>query len=268
MCTRDCWHCPAVQRGHKLNTMDQPLYDKIVKELHDLKWNGVVQWFFVNEPLLDKQWEARITQLRREVPRCTIHVTSNWDTQYKREREVQLDTVLRLFAAGVNSLNINDYDVRGTGLWLPKMVRDALPAVTMGAHNWQPLGPRHHHFSVMEGHPVKLHSWSGYNKSTMNGKGKCARPHRHLTIGWDGSVYLCCAVNPTTATVFGNLHTQSMVEVWNGRKFFEYRWHLQQGIRQGDCNGCVVPVAYPRELRHVSIPEWELPLLSAKEVTT
>jgi GTP 3',8-cyclase len=253
ICNRDCWHCPAVQRGHKLHTMDNALYTKIVDELRVLNFTGVVQWFFVNEPLLDRQWEQRISYLRQQVPLCTIHVTSNWDVKAVKSRDEQIDTILRLFSAGVNSLNINDYDKRGDATWIPTAVAAVMPSVVTGDHNWKRIGPRKKHLSVSTGHPVELHTWSGYNKGSMNGHNRCARPMRHLVIGWDGSIYLCCAVNPTTATVFGNARDNTLRQLWNSRAMFEYRYNLQQGIRQGNCTGCVAKVAYSHVVRKVSL---------------
>lgn len=249
MCTRDCWFCPAHEREQKLNPMTTELYDKICRELSELSFDGVVQWFFVNEPLLDRKWRERITQLRAEVPLCTIHVTTNWDTMYKKSQAYQLEMIERLFDAGVNSLNLNDYDNRG----YKELVK--LTGRPIEEHCWKRIGPRKKVLSTSLGPEAEgtVHSWSGHNKSNMGGGGRCARPMRHIVVMWNGQVPLCCAVNPRTCETLGDINLQSLTEVWDSRRMFEYRHNLQQGVRANDCTNCDEKMAFPHIVRKVRL---------------
>lgn len=258
-CTRACSFCPSVERGKLVQTMPDELYAKILYELGELQFSGVVQWFFVNEPLIDKNHLVRIAQLRAACRRVTIHVTTNWDVMHKRPDEDQLIEIDSLFAAGVNSLNLNDYDHRGYER-IVKLAgkRFKVPVVN---HNWKKLRPTEHVLSCGP-LPEKLHSWTGYVSDTVvqslglrhqTGKSYCPRPMRHIVVMYNGQVPLCCAVNPTGAEILGDVNKQSLVDIWNNRRFFEYRKKLQEGIREEQCKNCDASVAYPHVVRRVSL---------------
>jgi MoaA/NifB/PqqE/SkfB family radical SAM enzyme len=250
-CTRACWHCPAEERGKKPRIMTDALYQKILDELAEVKFAGVVQFFYVNEPLLDKNCIGRIAKLRKACPRCTIHVTSNWDTEHKKNLQSQLLTIVALYEAGVNSLNLNDYDLRGYDGLLPYAPQFG---ATVGDHNWTKLGPRKRIFSVSPP-PTDLHSWSGYNEATTKAKGHCARPHRHIVIMWNGKVPICCAVNPSSTEILGDVNESRILDVWNSLRFFQYRQALQNAERRDACEGCVASVAFPHVVRRVTTPK-------------
>lgn len=264
-CTRSCWFCPSGNREGAQQVMSQNLYDKIVQELSELKFAGVVQWFLLNEPLMDKAYLERIRQLRQACPKVTIHVTTNWDTMHRRPEPEQVVTIHRLFEAGVNSLNLNDYDKRGYAK-IVKMAADALPDpphITLSKHhNWTRLGPRKRVLSATFGSD-QLHTWAGAIGDTSDiasegaqaqtGKGRCARPHRHIVVAYDGTVPICCAVDTTQAEVVGDVNENTLVEIWNSKRFFQYRHSLQQGIRDKDCSGCNATVAYSHVVRRVKM---------------
>tara|TARA_R110000824_G_scaffold58288_1_gene157705 strand:- start:212 stop:1090 length:879 start_codon:yes stop_codon:yes gene_type:complete len=258
-CTRSCWFCPSEQRGSVVQTMTDELYDKILNELHDLNFQGVVQWFFLNEPLLDRNWYARIEALRKACPRVSIHLTTNWDTMYKKDNKVQLETIESLFKAGVNSLNLNDYDARGYEHIVVQAAEEL--HVERVDHCWKKLSP-HKHVISNGPLPEQLHNWSGYvndikitthNAKKQKGKRFCARPHRHIVVQYDGQVPLCCAVNPSNTSFFGNINTASLVDVWNSYELFKYRHMLQDGLRKDICEGCTSKMAFPHVVRRVQL---------------
>jgi MoaA/NifB/PqqE/SkfB family radical SAM enzyme len=261
VCTRTCWFCCSENRGKHQETMSDGMYSKIVEELSDLQFDGVCQWFFLNEPLFDKNWEPRIAFLREQVPRCTIHITTNWDTMHRKPRDVQVDTITRLYEAGVNSLNLNDYDNRGyKSLVEDYSTQSGIPLVH---HCWQRIGPRKRVISCGP-LPEKLHSWTDYidtgdledhSMPTQGGKGRCPRPMRHLVVQWDGSVPLCCARDTTRpdTEIYGNVATSTLTEIWNSKGLWEYRRRLQDGERTGQCTGCTAKVAYPHVVRKVEL---------------
>lgn len=251
-CTRACVFCPSSERGPIVETMSDELYGKILKELRELKWVGTVQWFFLNEPLLDKQHLHRIVMLRAASPKSTIHVTTNWDIYHKQPFGKQLERIQMLFDAGVNSLNLNDYSNRG----YQKLIegyslidRDC----EIRNHTWQRLSPKKR---VLSSGPLprKYQSWTGYytGPHQANGRGHCARPMRHIVVQWNGIVPVCCAVNPVGAKEYGDINKQSLVEVWNGLAFFEKRLELQDGNRLGECSLCNCKSAYGSIARRVT----------------
>lgn len=259
-CTRDCWFCPSSERGPKVQTMTDALYNKILDELNTLQFDGVVQWFYLNEPLLDKGHVQRIEQLRKACPRCCIHMTTNWDLMWKKDESAQISKIADLFDAGVNSLNLNDYDHRGY-MKVAKKASIQIDEVEFGDHNWKKLAPSKRFLSCGP-LPEKLHSWSGYvteediaedGLQSQGAKGCCPRPMRHIVVQYNGVVPLCCAVNPLVSEEFGDINKQSLVDVWNCKRLYYYRSLLQEGRREGDCQNCDARVAYAHVVRKVKL---------------
>lgn len=280
VCNRTCWFCPAEQRGKKQQLMSDELYAKIIDELHDLNFNGVVQWFFINEPLMDRAWESRIKLLRTRLPECTIHITSNWDLHGRLSDEKQIAVITRLYDAGVNSFNINDYDDKGYGRIVPlaaqylnERVRSSrkgnkrIPStalVEVRDHCWQRIGPRRRVLSCGP-LPKALHTRTGYVQlenietfwkgGSQKGKKHCPRPFRHIVVQYDGKVPLCCTVDPTTSKVewMGDINKETLVEVWNKKRMWEYRALLQDGRREGQCKSCDAKFSFPSIVRRVDL---------------
>jgi len=242
--------------------MSDELYLNICEQLHDLHWDGCVQWFLVNEPLLDKQHEHRLLLLRKYVPRCNIHITTNWDVMRRTPFDEQALKIRRLFNCGVNILNLNAYEAKFVEPYkkLVKYICDAGWATYSPHHVW---GKQRRDARVLSASdmsaPVDLHSWSGTFQLGERGKqyktpaAQCARPMRHLVIAWDGSIPVCCATNPARAESLGDANHESLLEIWSGRKFFEYRHRLQRGIRTESCSGCDERAAYPTAIRRVEL---------------
>lgn len=212
--------------------MSDSLYARIVQQL--IGFDGVVQWFYLNEPLLDPDHIKRIAVLRAFVPRCTIHLTTNWDVMWGKPLVEQRKKIKALFDAGVNSLNLNDYDGKGYETINAPYIRVA--------HCWKRITGQVISYGPL---PTRLHSW-GKGKTLMR---HCARPHRHIVVCWDGSVPICCAVNPLKSEKIGDANTQSLSEIWQSRRMWEYREQLQAAKRVWDCEGCDETMAFPHVVR-------------------
>jgi len=264
VCNRTCWFCPAEQRGKKQQLMTDQLYSKILHELADLNFDGVVQWFFINEPLMDKLWPTRIALLRTLVPKCTIHLTTNWDLMAKRSTDEQVDVIRKLFEAGVNSLNINDYDQKGYDEAIKSAARDLGLPVPLPSHCWKKIGPRKRVLSCGP-LPKTLHTRTGYTKlenietfwkgGSQRGRKHCPRPFRHIVVQYDGKVPLCCTVDPTNTEVewMADINQVSLVEAWNTKRMWEYRSLLQDGKRAGQCAKCDAKFSFPSIVRRVDM---------------
>jgi MoaA/NifB/PqqE/SkfB family radical SAM enzyme len=239
-CNRQCSFCPAHKR-RRGTTMSDDLYTSLCRQLAGFE--GVVQWFFLNEPLLDKARHARIALLRAWAPRATIHVTSNWDVVWGCP-DNGYGEIDALFEAGVNSLNLNDYDGKGYHLLVDAYCRDN--GMRRVKHSWKRGLSRRLSCGPL---PTQLHAWG----TAANRPGYCARPHRHIVICWNGLVPLCCAVDVATCEWLGDANKETLAEIWQDPCLWAYRWHLQHARRQGDCTGCDETMAFPHVVRRVEL---------------
>lgn len=253
-CTRACAFCPLQFRDRKIKFISDELYQSICNQLAELKFSGVIQFFYLNEPLMDKSRFSKLELLRKSCPHSTIHLTSNGDTikSYESfEREVD-----NLFSSGVNSLNFNIYDESKIKYleWVIDYQKE-YPDIEIGKHNWKHIFPRKY-LSVSDmRNPEHLHNWTGtfdYGQATEM---RCSRPARHLVIQYDGKIPLCCAQDPTRENFesFGNANTEKLIDIWNNKKFFEYRYNLQNKQRIGQCLGCNEIVKGSDDVRRVKI---------------
>ncbi len=252
-CTRSCTFCPLQFRDRKIKFMSDELYQSICNQLKELNFSGVIQFFYLNEPLMDKSRFFKLLTLRESCPDSTIHLTSNGDTirDYNQfEKEVKA-----LFHYGVNSLNFNVYDESkrkyfewGSRFW------KSHPEVDYGSHNWKAIKYKHLSVSDMV-NPEHLHNWTGtfdYGEATEM---RCSRPSRHLVIQYDGKIPLCCAQDPTREDFqsFGDANSERLIDIWNNKMFFEYRFNLQNKIRRGQCSGCNEIVKGSDDVRQVEL---------------
>ncbi|UQZ89745.1 hypothetical protein C4J81_11215 [Deltaproteobacteria bacterium Smac51] len=70
--------------------------------------------------------------------------------------------------------------------------------------------------------------------------GRCAQPHKRLLIRHNGDIMPCCDASGTQL-VMGNVHKDSLFEIWNGPKLAELRQRLGAGDLKGlaaSCQAC------------------------------
>ena len=287
-CNRRCPFCPISGFGGpiprpKQQLMDPELFSQVLHQLREVSFDGVIQFFLLNEPTLDKRLfsyqaetgAAWATRLRQDLPECTIYVSTNGDSIMKRNVQGdddvdKCDRITDIFDSGVNVLNLNVYDTGEEGVaqaelyhrvaqlgWKHKLWR-------FTDNKYRRHNPRQRHLCVSDMRTDRseseVHSFDMFHKKTHGEKKDafCARPHRHFVIQWDGRVPLCCAIDQTRddALFVGDLNTQTIEEVWNSDVMFKYRYHLQQKKRDlSMCSTCDHTMAYPHVVRKVTADE-------------
>lgn len=66
----------------------------------------------------------------------------------------------------------------------------------------------------------------------------CTIPFWRAWILWNGDMVLCC-VDWERTTVFGNIHEQSIKEIWNSENYKRYRWRMTNRDLSGTlCENC------------------------------
>ena len=64
----------------------------------------------------------------------------------------------------------------------------------------------------------------------------CFQPFKTFYVKENGTVKTCCFAH---TPVLGNLHEQSMEEIWHGEKYQKFREGVLQGYYPPDCNHCL-----------------------------
>ncbi len=263
-CTRECVFCPSRFRTKKQRgTMSDEVFDVIMIQLNELKFDGVLQLFYLGEPMLDPKIVERVWLAREACPKATLLLTSNGDLLKNVE---QID---ELFEAGLNTFNVDCYDDE-TYSRLDELAADCDVDVDVeyGKVSWRRKGARSKTLAVVDVSRPETHRAGCCHtylhpeiekilseKGMLDEKQKwCAQPHRRLVTWWDGTIALCCVVTPTIKSppVVGTY--ENLLEAWNNPLMNQYRYWLQQGTKRGVCVDCYYRHAYPHVMRRILRP--------------
>jgi hypothetical protein len=123
-CNRTCHFCPneAGSRIDEHRLMSDNVFDRILRNLVQIDYQGVILLHFYNEPLADlENTLIRIGQLRQALPSARISFNTNGD----HLRRGVLD---QLVDAGLTSLTVSIYGPN-PGNWNPEALSSALDRV-------------------------------------------------------------------------------------------------------------------------------------------
>jgi len=224
------------------------LVDQMVK----LGWNPRVEFAMHGEPSIHPNFVDMIANVRQRAPRYHIMMTSNGGGFLRKPGP--LANVQGAFNAGLNTLALDDYE---NAKLVPK-IRDAVAGklssdIEVFEYPENPDGNPHGRHrgkklvfvqdltNATKGthSHVNTHCGAG-SPPNDHGHGKrCAKPFRELSVRWDGSVAGCCNMWRGFYHC-GNIFTDGLEEVWNGKAFGALRVAMYHGRRDlvKECSGC------------------------------
>jgi radical SAM protein with 4Fe4S-binding SPASM domain len=260
---------------------------KILEDLDAWEFDGFIEFYGINEPLIHPRYEKELILVRERLSRATVFFTSNGDALGKNvDRAVA--KLVKMYEAGANIINLNSYDSGRAGierLAFYHRVGEALETfagVQLTRSKYKRTSTRARRLAITDMTPetLALRASSGkrgadivYQKTNEDRDqvrpstvvGYCGRPHRHLFIDYSGDVLLCCAVDPTQprSGSFGNIKKQTLQEIWDNERLWQYRYFLQDARRVlPDCSTCAERHAYAHIVRRVTasaetLQRWE-----------
>lgn len=273
-CNRSCGFCPISygRRDFPQVSMRDELFSSIIVQLSELGFDGVIQMFLLNEPLLDRKMLDRLREARAALPRVTIYLSTNGDAiDYRTKHDVHysVDRLMPFYEAGATTININIYDEGEEQATRYKAIVAELLARGVGftRHKYSKVsrGRKMVALTDMRLSRMKSSSIDSFHNRTIESrtgqiaKGRhCARTQRHIVILHDGRVPICCAVDPTDPqlAVMADLNHTSIWDAWQSEELFKYRYYTQQGRRWlPACDTCDHKIAYAHLVRQVDAPE-------------
>jgi MoaA/NifB/PqqE/SkfB family radical SAM enzyme len=215
-CNGACTFCPV-------NTNDDPrpyakmtteLYEKIINELHDIDYSGILCLFCNNEPFIDTRLEAFAKKARELLPNAHIEIFTN-GTVLTLERFIDIIPYLDLLA-------IDNYSDKLKWHEPVKVIRKYL---------------RQHpeyrkKVSIRMRRESAIMSTRGgqapNNKKKKTLPVSCLFPFYYMAIRPDGKVSLCCndALGKYT---LGDVSVQSLKDVWYGDAYSGVRTEIKKG---------------------------------------
>lgn len=107
-CNRKCNFCPVSDSSIWTNRhegISEKDYEKVLEDLQELNYSGVILWSTFSEPLLHKNVLKLAKITKSKLPNAKLHVVTNGDVIRKR-----LDFLKSLFDSGVDKLQVSLYD--------------------------------------------------------------------------------------------------------------------------------------------------------------
>jgi len=272
-CNRACSFCPIAWSGKERGTtyMTDDLFRKIIEELTELKFNGVLQMFLLNEPTVDRSILEKLKHISQEMPKVTTYVSTNGDVfdaiLKKRGWGHAVQEIEKYYDAGLTVMNLNAYDpgteqlARYNTLLSELLCRGV--KYTDNRYRKHPTGRRF--IAVTDMRPERLtvkatdllyiRNKDERAQMTSVPQKHCSRMQRHIVILYNGEVPICCAIDPTDTElpVMGDVNRQTLKEIWNDEPMFRYRFFTQQAQRiLPGCSTCTHRMAYPHVVRRVT----------------
>src|SRR2546423_3766286 len=103
-CNRTCWFCPNsyIDRRSTTKLMDEDVYLRLMGDLREIGFAGVIAYSRYNEPFGHDVFFDRLKQAHEHLPRATLHTNTNSD--YLTD-----ETLARAYQCGLRSLNCQIY---------------------------------------------------------------------------------------------------------------------------------------------------------------
>jgi radical SAM protein with 4Fe4S-binding SPASM domain len=237
LCNRTCIFCPRHDPEVYPNSnseMSLQLYKKIMCELAELQWQGLVSFSGFGEPMLHTKLVELIKKTKSHLPDCELEIVTNGD-------QLTLENVAAIFAAGVDCLKISLYDGPQQIAGFERL-RDELGL------DEEKFIIRYRFLSPEDGFGLILSNRAGtvsFDELPLIPLDKglerqCFFPFYKMMVDWDGRVLLC-SHDWIKKLSGGDLNEQSLAEVWTGETMQRVRKSLAQGDRCfKPCSACDV----------------------------
>lgn len=205
-CNRKCDYCPNKHYETPKKFMDEKVFYRIIFELKRIKFSGLFQYAFYNEPLYDKRIVQFVEYVKNELPECTQILISNGDM-------LNVDNTEILSNAGIDQfiITIHDKDPQ-RGLERLKPVKDKLQKKII-LQSCLDLEIEN------RGGSIDIKKYDKISKTKH-----CNRILGPIIL-YNGDVDLCCQDYFRRHT-FGNIMEKSITDIWYSEKYKKVRKDL------------------------------------------
>ncbi|MBM3949527.1 MAG: radical SAM protein [SAR202 cluster bacterium] len=237
LCNRKCVFCPRSNPEVYPNRNEHlplDLYEKIMKELAQTDYDGLLLYSAFGEPLLYKKIEVIIEMSKRYLPRVRIESVTDGDFVTPKKLHA-------LFGAGLDTLLISMYDGPEQEVKFSAM-RDEVGLTDKQVILRRRWLPPEEHFGITLSNRAGMVEipQAGVFKLSEPLKRKCFYPFYQILVDYDGAVLLC-PHDWGKKIIVGNLREKTVYELWNGRVIKRVRQSLARADRNfPPCDVCDV----------------------------
>lgn len=251
-CNRQCYFCPNsfIDRHSQNHYMDEKIYLKILDELAEIDYSGIVTYSRYNEPFADRIILERLRQARKRLPNANLYSHTNGDYLTKEYLDEIAD-------AGLNTMKLQCYlgknEEFSRDIILPKMDKYA-KKLGLG---YKIIADSEQEIAVKLDFDKIDIVYQAYNfKSVGNNRGDslelvakterkeaCYMPFTNIYIDYNGKVMPCCNFRSDIAKheclSLGSVEDSSLAELFTCKKIADFRRSLgYYGDKPVPCNTC------------------------------
>ena len=235
-CNRKCSFCPRSDPDYKdvKDFIKPELHTKLIKELKDQDYRGVVRYSGFVEPLLDKNIYNLILETKSNLSAARVEMVTNGDVLNQKRLK-------KLFESGLDTILISVYDGPEDAKMFERMCDQA-------NLKEKQFVIRHRYFSEDKDFGLTISNRAGMMKNAEYKimplqeelKAKCFYPGYTIFMDYNGDV-LMCPHDWGKKIILGNLIKQSFTDIWTSKKAIKLRKKLNNGDRKfAPCNVCDV----------------------------
>lgn len=226
-CNLRCSNCPnskyekSLLKNKKL--IDENLFKKIIDDLAEYNFRGVIFPYFYGEPLSDERLLKFISYMRSKIPKSRINLGTNGFL-------LTIPLYKKLVESGVKNITITQY-----GKTMPPKIEEIFKYLKTRPKKENIISYRilnQDNFLSNIGGEVKV-------KKLLDEERPNCTYYNYVTINYKGEVILCCS-DYHSSIVFGNVKGERLIDIWNKSRYKKIRKDVLKKIyRLPICRGCV-----------------------------
>ena len=237
LCNRKCIFCPRIDPEvypNRKKHLTVELYEKVMRELAEIKYTGGISYSGFGEPFLHPKMEELIRITRKYIPGCLLEVYSNGDFD-------EVERLKAIFNAELDTLIISMYDGKEQIEHFNKVRKKTNLSTKQILLRIRYKPPEDHYGLTISNRTGTIDlSHLGIGMLTEPLKHPCFYPHYRLMVDYNGEVLLC-SHDWAKKSIVGNLNDQGIYEIWMNKRMHYARQCLGLGDRSpAPCNQCNV----------------------------
>ncbi len=236
MCNRKCSFCPRSDPNYPdINEfISKELHYKIVKELSDLNYKGMIIYSGYVEPLLDKRIYNCISEARKLLPEAKIEIITNGDV-------LNINRIKKLFKSGFSTLLVSVYDGPEDEKKFYNLCSEAgLRENQYVIRNRYMPEEKNFGLNISNRSGNLVNSEHKIAPLTKSLNAKCNYPAYTFFIDYNGDVQMC-SHDWAKKFIAGNVKSKKIIDIWMDKKFEIARKKLLNSDRNfNPCNKCDV----------------------------
>lgn len=237
LCNRSCIFCPHYDPEIYPNVNEfitLELYEKVMKGLQEIGFDGTILYSAFCEPLLHKRIEQLIRLSKEYCSDARIEIVTNGDF-------VTAEKLRKLFKAGLSTLCISMYDGPHQVEPFRAMQKEVGLTDDQFILRVRYL-PREEHYGITLSNRAGMLTMEDIGIAPLREplRQRCNYPFYEMMVDYDGSIPLC-PHDWGKRLVVGDLNHQSVHEVWNSPLMKQARMNLAADNRDfPPCDTCDV----------------------------